>query len=146
MKYFLACAALVLCVACDGRPDSPISEHTTLDYYASPYGSEGTKNLLVREGYQAELYGIADTIKGELTDAEMHALSASLKAVAKWDTLYEATPSDRYETIRKIDPEGIASIRRSYGSEAPAAVDELLKTLNSVATRLRADANNAGAQ
>ncbi len=141
MKHFLVCcAALLLCVSCDNKPDSPISDYTTIDYFASPYDSEGTKNLLIREGSQAELYGIADTVKAELTDAEMQAIAKAMKAVAKWDTLYEATPSDRYEIIRRIDPQGIASIRRSHGSEAPAAVDELLKTLNSVATRLRAGA------
>lgn len=140
MKYLLACAALVLFVSCD-KSDAPIADYTTIDYYASPYGTEGTKNLLIRGGSDAELYGIADTVKGELTDAETKELALALKAVAKWDTLYESSPSDRYEIIRKIDPQGIASIRRAYGSETPADVDKLMNMLNRVAQRLRAEAN-----
>ena len=139
MKYLLAgcAAAFFLCVSC-GKHDSPISEHTTLDYYASPYGTEGTKNMLIREGVHAELYGIADTVMADLTDAEMQAISKAMKAVQKWDTVYESTQSDRYEVVRRIDPQGIATIRRSHGSETPAAVDELMNALGAVAKRVRA--------
>lgn len=142
MKYFLACAAFLLCVSCDSKNDAPADvDAITLDYYASPYDGEGTKSLLLNGGTHAELYGIADTVKGDLTDAEQQAVAKAMKAIAKWDTLYESTPSDRYEIVRKIDKSGIRTIRRSHGSEAPAAVDELLSSLNSVAARLRAEKN-----
>lgn len=135
------CIVALGVVGCgNGENDSPIPTYVTLDYYATPHDGEGMKNLLVRNGKNVELYGIADTLKGSLTDEEMQALAAALKAVSKWDTTYENTPTSIYETVRKIHPEGISTIRRSQGADAPESVVSLLKKCGDIARRLRAEA------
>lgn len=135
---------VALCAAgCGGDGDSPIPAYVTLDYYATPYDGEGMKNLLLRNGTDAELYGIADTLKGRLTDAEKQALATALKAVSVWDTTYEETPTSNYEMLRKIHPEGISTIRRSRGATAPDAVEKLLQQCGDIARRLRAEANGS---
>lgn len=135
--------ATVLClVGCgDKKADTPVPDYVTIDYYSSPYEGQGTRNLLVRQGEQAELYTIVDTVKGTLTATEKQALASALGAVSKWDTTYESVTSDRYEVIRKIHPEGISTIRRTYSSPAPDAVDKLLSQCAAIAQRLREEAD-----
>lgn len=145
-RFFRSSALLLAAAVClagcgDKKADSPVPDYVTIDYYSSPYEGQGTRNLLVRQGEQAELYTMVDTVKGTLNDAEKQSLASALQAVSKWDTTYEAATSERYEVIRKIHPEGISTIRRTYGSPAPDAVDKLLNQCASIAKRLRDEAD-----
>lgn len=145
-RFFRSGALLLAAVVClagcgDKKADAPVPDYVTIDYYSSPYEGQGTRNLLVRQGEQAELYTMVDTVKGTLNDAEKQSLASALQAVSKWDTTYEAATSERYEVIRKIHPEGISTIRRTYGSPAPDAVDKLLNQCASIAKRLRDEAD-----
>lgn len=144
IKNLLSVGVFLVVVFCavgcgNSGSNSPIPSYVVLDYYATPHDGEGMKNLVVRNGKDAELYSVVDTLKGTLTDAEMQALATALKAVSKWDTTYESTPSSTYEVIRQIHPEGISTIRRSQGADAPEAVATLLQQCGSIARRLRAN-------
>lgn len=139
----MAVVVALCAVSCgNGENNSPIPVSVVLEYSATPYGGEGMKNLVLRNGTDAELYGIADTVKGRLTDAEMQALATALKTVTVWDTTYEETPTSNYEMIRKIHTEGMSTIRRSRGATAPDAVNTLLQQCGDIARRLRAEAEN----
>lgn len=135
----LAMFAFLLLDACNSKKtDTKIDFNTAFSYYASPMENEGEATFLtIQEGAKVELYRGNDTLRSDLTNDEINIISAAISSISVWDTTYESKSSYRFETITRLNKQGIATLKRIENSDAPKPVVDLLKECAEITKRLR---------
>lgn len=128
------CSAALLFAACS---ESPLNDKASYQYYASPYGEQDPVFLLITKDGQLELNTIDDTLRSAMTSSEREQFVKLIQEVPTWDTTYNSAKSRIEQKLSRSNESGLAQLRITRGSEAPAPAQELVDLLDNIAQRMK---------